>query len=58
MWTFKKITTPEGKVEVVFDEQTQNELDIIRADLETSLEDIKKVQFLILDILTGREVRE
>lgn len=58
MWTFKKVTTLEGKVEVIFDDQTQNELDMIREDPQAGLEEIKKVQFLILDILTGREVQE
>lgn len=58
MWSFRKEITSEGKSVVVFGEQTQNELDIIREDPQAGLEEIKKVQFLILDILTGREVRE
>ena len=58
MWSFRKVITPEGKSVVIFNEQTQNELDMIREDSEAGLEELKKVQFLILDILSGREVQE
>lgn len=56
MWTFRKELSSSGGVVITFDVQTQNELDIIRADPAAGLDEIKKVQFLILDILTGREV--